>query len=301
MTDDVLDRLHRHDPAADLDASPPDELFARLLAEPRTAPANSGGPLMRSRPVRITMAVAVTIALLVGVSIGRDGGATPDLAARAYAQTDAASRILHVVLRTHTVFPGDEIPDTRSTTERWVYGDETHTVLTQFDAKGRETFTSDQLLGADGVIHNHLSDTGETQTVKPSDGAEAREIIAHSRRDIVADFRSRYERGVLDEAGTTMFEGRRARRYVVDASATSPGGRKGPAQREEYFLDAATGTPLGWVAEMAIYSLPKDGAVPTHDGKIHGRRLGLMRSTVVVERIERLPATQANLAKVRER
>ena len=180
-----------------------------------------------------------------------------------------------------------QLPDEQAeSVETWLYGREAHAVIKVGDAGDTKTFTSDQLLGADGVLRNRLSDSGETQTLAPSDGAEAREIIARSRRGFVAEFRARYERGVLDESGPTTFMGHSARRYVVEGSASRLGGR------EQYFLDAATGAPLGMVTEITIL---KPEAIAT------GAPLGTMRHTTVVERIEHLPATDANLAKVRER
>ncbi len=294
MTQDILERLREHDPAAELDAAPPAELLARLTAEPRsqlTAPARRS---LAQRPlVRVAVAGVATAALLAGVSAGINGDASPDLAARAYAQTDASADILHVVLRGRTdIVPHDssikrsQLPDEQAeSVETWLYGREAHTVITGGGA-GQKTITSDQLLGADGVLRNRLSDTGETQTLAPSDGREARQIIARSRRGFVAEFRARYERGVLDESGPTTFMGHSARRYVVEGSASRLGGR------EQYFLDAASGAPLGMVTELTIL---KPEAIATAEP------LGTMRHTTVVERIEHLPATDANLAKVRER
>ena len=85
--------------------------------------------------------------------------------------------------------------------------------------------------------------------MRPSDGPEAREIIANSRRDFVADFRARYERGVLDDDGTTTFAGRPARRYVVNDPQIA-------RQREEFYLDAETAAPLGSIFRAAMWRRP---------------------------------------------
>jgi hypothetical protein len=62
-----------------------------------------------------------------------------------------------------------------------------------------------------------------------------------------------------------------------------------------------TGAPLGSITESPIYAPPKRGEI-RDDGRIlSGPPLGAVRTTTVVELIERLPATPANLAKVRER
>jgi hypothetical protein len=303
MTPDVLDRLRRRDPAADLQPPPPDDLLARLIAEPRPAAAPRRSPLA-DRRVRIAVGVAAAAALAGGVSVAGLGGASPDLAARAYAQTDPARGVLHVFLRDRTEFDGPQKPpDTDGTVESWVHGDEAHTIL-----RGENgTLTSDQLLGADGVIRN-VTDTGELQTLSPDDGAEAREIIARSRQDFVSDFRSRYERGVLDDTGDTTFMGRAARRYVVTHPGVhvAGGDRRVGASTEEYFVDPSNGAPLGSIFSSALYvpHTGKDGkAVLGKDGHpvLDDEPSGTVRFIQAVEKIERLPATPANLAKVRER
>ncbi len=293
MTPDVLDRLRRHDPAAGLDPAAPDDLLARLLAEPRPDPARRR-PLSGGRGPRVAIGVVAAAALIAGASVARDGG-SPDLAARAYAQTDAGNGVLHVVLHNRTDFEVSPPQDTTGTLESWVHGDEAHTILESVQ-DGR-TFTSDQLLGSDGVIRNLLAD-GELQTVRPREGAKAREIIARSRQDFVADFRARYERGVLDEAGDTTFEGRPARRYVVRHRGVSVPGRPGlaGASKEEYFVDRSSGEPLGSIFSSTLHELEA-----VEDGRPVAGRESTVRFIQVVDTIERLPATPENLAKVRER
>ncbi len=43
--------------------------------------------------------------------------------------------------------------------------------------------------------------------------------------NFVAEFRRNYQKGALDQAGTTTFAGKRAQRYVSDAHATRPPSR----------------------------------------------------------------------------
>ncbi|MEA2149343.1 MAG: hypothetical protein QOD69_1173 [Solirubrobacteraceae bacterium] len=299
MTPDVLDRLRPHDPAAGLDPTPPDALLARLLGEPRPAPGAATTPPRRAplarRGVRVAIGGAAAAALIAGASVAQHGGGSPSLAARAYAQTDPGGGVLHVILHDRTDFAAAQPHDTSGTVESWVHGDEAHTILTSFQ-DGR-TFTSDQLLGADGVIRNLLED-GELQTLRPGDGAEAQEIIAQSRRDFVDDFRSRYEHGVLDDTGDTTFMGRPARRYVVTPPATRVPGGTGPVDpsTEEFFVDASSGAPLGSIFTTSMYA-----AEGVKDGKPVAGRRSTVRFIQVVDTIERLPATPANLEKVRTR
>lgn len=288
MTHDVLDRLARHDPADGLDATPPDALLAQLLAEPQT-PSTASRSRRAARPV---LAMAAAVVLTVGVVAGRDGG-VPDLAARAYAQTDPRGVVLHVVRSGRTESSGSGLVDGSGTAETWTYGDEAHVVLTERQDDG-QTSTYDQLLGADGVLRNRIDGVHE-RVIDPQDSLEVRAAIASLRGDFVGDFRKRYERGALDDTGTTTFAGRAARRYVVDGQP--PVGPGPGAAREEYFLDAETGAPLGSVMTHRLY---KPQLV---DGKLirRGKLDGTLRSTQVIDRLERLPATPANLAKVRER
>lgn len=288
MTHDVLDLLARQDPVNGLDATPPDALLAQLLAEPQM-PSTASRSRRAARPVLVVAAAAM---LTVGVVAGRDGG-VPDLAARAYAQTDPRGAVLHVVRSGRTELSASGAVGGKGTAETWIYGDEVHVVMTERRDDG-QTSTYDQLLGADGVLRNRIDDVHE-QVIDPYDGPEARVAIASLRGDFVDDFRKRYERGALDDTGTTTFAGRAARRYVVDGQP--PVGPGPGAAREEYFLDAETGAPLGSVMTRRLY---KPQLV---DGKLirRGTLDGTLRSTQVIDRIERLPATPANLAKVRER
>jgi hypothetical protein len=291
---DILDRLRDRDPAATTDAAPPDDLLRRIVAEPRPAPAPAAPAPRRRRPVRRRAALAgaglaTAVAALAGISAIGDGGPSPDLAARAYAQTDPGAQILHVVTETRQEFLGAGLPGDETTRfEKWTHGDEAHTIISSDGGPGGTPESYDQLLGPDGVINNKIS-TGETQTLSEDEGPEQRQIVADGRADFVTQFRSRYERGQLDPGGTTTFDGRAAQRYVV----------RGPAStdRIEYYVDAETGEPLGSVRVAAIYApkLTKGG------GLTEGRLEGRIRTTETVETLERLPVDAESLARLRTR
>jgi hypothetical protein len=112
----------------------------------------------------------------------------------------------------------------------------------------------------------------------------------HGRRDFVAELPLALRARCARRQRRRDVRGRPARRYVYEEPKSG--------QREEYYLDAATGAPLGSITEV-----PGLRAVTgARDGKpLTGPSLGKLRSTVVVARIERLAPTPANLAHVRER
>jgi hypothetical protein len=68
-----------------------------------------------------------------------------------------------------------------------------------------------------------------------------------------------------------------------------------PATTETYYIDAETGDPLGSTQTMAIYGT-KLG--PDHKPVLSDVQTGEMRTTEVVERLDRLPLTPANQAKL---
>jgi hypothetical protein len=254
MPADVIERLRAADPARGVDPIAPEALLAQLKATPR----RRGAP--RRALLLIPAAVAAAVAALVIPS------ASPDLAARAYAQTaPAGDRILYVRTTIDTHMRGPAVShDTHAVRERWQQGERWNE---RVDMDGR---VFGERRGADGVLR--FSD-GQ---IAPQSSVELREP------SFIDEFRKRYERGTLDEGGTTTFNGRPARRYVVDEQRN----------RAEYFLDAETGMPLGSIEQFAVYQpqrgQPLKGATPN----------GTFTATIVVDAIEQLPATPANLGKL---
>jgi hypothetical protein len=264
MPADVIERLRAADPARDIEPHPPELLLAQLKAAPR--------PARRSRRRRVAVLLPVAVAAAATAVLALPGtdavlpGVKTSLAARAYAQTaPEGDRILYVhttietQMRTPTV-----TKDTHAVRERWQRDDRWRERL---DLDGEE-FT--QTLGADGVL-------------RFSDGTSAPpEYLERLAPDFVSEFRKRYERGTLDESATATFNGRPARKYVIDEDRN----------HAEYFLDADTGMPLGSVERFAVYS-------PTSGESIKGKGPnGSFTATTIVDAIEQLPATPANLGKL---
>ncbi|WP_028064901.1 hypothetical protein [Solirubrobacter soli] len=254
MPADVIERLRAADPARDVDPIAPEALLTRLKATP---------PRKRKRRHRALLLVPVAIAAAAAAFL--IPSANTNLAARAYAQTAPTSgHILYVrttietTMRTPTV-----TKDTHAIRERWQQGERWNERV-EMDGK-----VFGETRGADGKLR--FSDG----TVAPQSYVELREP------GFVEEFRKRYERGTLDQSDTTTFNGRHARRYVVDE------GRN----RAEYFIDAESGMPLGSIEEFAVLS-PGPGQPATGPN-------GTFTATTVVDAIEQLPATPANLDKLR--
>ncbi|HEX6391247.1 MAG TPA: hypothetical protein VFZ89_17425 [Solirubrobacteraceae bacterium] len=258
----VLDRLHAADPARD-HSPPPDELLLqRLLGEPRQAPR-------RRLPVRRLAAVAAA-AVIAGVVVASGGSPSPDLAARAYAQTSAAEQILYVRTRsegTQTSPRGRTHNDIVA--EYWTYeGRVFYRVVTQ--TPGRPAIRFELAAAPDGSVRTRRDD----EAWSASGASPDTEAL---RRGFVAEFRRYYERGQLETATDATFAGRNAKRYVV--TQDHPG-------RAEYYVDAETAEPLG-----AIY-------VTRFSIRPNGPLVGEQRNVQTVEKISHLEPTPENLAKL---
>jgi hypothetical protein len=244
----------------------------------------------------LALATASAVAVAAAVAALVTGGSTIDPAARAYAQTAPGEHILHVDLTLTMVMTGDHPMRQRTEEQIWSYRDRTHRVETTFqddDSPGtpeRETFDHVKV----GDVMWTRMDDGEIQTLRASDGDEARTALDVDT-DFIASFRRRYAGHSLRDAGETEFAGRRARAYeVTERGAPTPGVLPLPFETETYYLDAETGDPLGSVKTLALreHTIGADGEPKT------GPKNGEMRVTETVNRIERLPLTAANRARL---
>jgi hypothetical protein len=292
MTDPIT-LLREADPVEhleiDLEAPPPTAVLERITAAPRRPPRRAARRLVVAA-VAACAAAAAAVALL-------PGSAKFDPAARAYAQTAPGPHVMHVIVSTSMVMTGSHPIRQQDRSEVWQYGDKSHRITAiseQDDSAGTPPHETMEYVKVGDVLRARMQD-GEIQTLRASESDEARQAL-QVESDFVAAFRRRYERNALRDAGETTFAGRRARAYdVIDAATPSPGVMRPPAEAETYYLDAETGDPLGSIRTMALYDfrIGRDRKPVQTDKKI-----GEMRTTEVVDRLERLPLTPANLAKL---
>jgi hypothetical protein len=263
---DLLTRLRDLDPVAGADLTPREDLLHELLRD-LPAPARR-----RLRPALAGFAVAA--ALLAGVSLlaGHGTAPGPDLAAQAYAQTDDTTGILYVRTRNES-----EIGTNRNATagETWLRGKRARLRSVYDDGRA----WVDLVLREDGTRHLTTS-SGKDEVFS---GEDAQPWHNQLGTNFVEQFRREYEQGTLDPSGTTMFNGHKAQRYVVDRSGTAPAvaALSIPAtdwtSHEEYYVDASNGAPLGYVKRSSTAGGFKE------------------RITETVEQLEQLPATPENL------
>jgi hypothetical protein len=293
MTDPIT-LLREADPVerldVDLDAPPPIAVLERITATPPRRTPRRALSRLAIAAVGACAAAAAVLALL-------SGGAEFDPAARAYAQTAPGPQILHVIVNTSMVMTGSHPIRQQDRDEMWQYGDKSHRVTAtsqQDDSNGTPPHETIEYVKVGDVLRARMQD-GEIQTTRTSDSDEARRAL-QTESDFVAAFRRRYEKHALRDAGETTFAGRRARAYeVTDAADSSPGELRPPATKETYYLEAKTGDPLGSIRTMALYdfTVGRD-----HKPVQTNVKTGDIRTTEVVERLERLPLTPANLAKL---
>jgi hypothetical protein len=271
---DPISLLRDADPAArapEADRPPPRELLERIVAAPPP-------PRRRRMPRRLALvAVAAAVALAVAVAIVP--GDRGDLLARAYAVTSPGDGVLYTELYSEQEMPG--FGGERSVTRIWQRGDRSHRIRRLVDARGRtRTYPGHdrpwvyEYVQDDGVLRALLPE-GEIQTVRERHGGEARTILERERTSFVDSFRARYAGADLADAGETTFDGHPARAYDV---------RRANQWHETYYVDPESGTPMGFVVTFPM--------------ERPGGRVTEARYTEVLRRLERLPATPENLARL---
>ncbi|CAA9520059.1 MAG: hypothetical protein AVDCRST_MAG13-3315, partial [uncultured Solirubrobacteraceae bacterium] len=248
-------------------------------------------PRPLARPAAVLAAAAVVAA---GVWAVPGGGGRLDLAAAAYAQTSDAGDVLfsRIAVRTVVDLPGRR-DVTVSTIKQWRRGEQSLTRVT-FGHEGERPQVVDAVFATTGMPRDRSS-SDPLPPIDPDEGAEERELLARARHGFVEDFRRSYERGLLQDDGDATFAGRPARRYVV--AAPGPEG-----VRQEIYLDAGTGAPLGSVDRSPVYR-DAGGADDAEDGGPPARRageepVGSVVSVTTVETVERLAPTPENLARL---
>lgn len=290
MTDPLL-ALRDADPAADLDAEPPEDVLERIVAAP---------PRRARRPLIAAVAAVIAAAAAIPLLLPDDRA---DLAARAYAATAPGERIQHLVTGGEHEIRLPHAPEASDSgayfLESWTYGPEVHQRLGDGPPERPEGEWYDQYLGADGVVRNTFRRPGrrdEVQTLSERDGSEQREIVRRMRESFVERFRRYYRGKALRDGGETTFNGRPVRRYVVEQETRHPAPRQDALpddivsrlerERSEYFIDRETTLPVGRTEHVRSYNAA---------GKLISER----RVNERVATLEYLDPTPENLAKVR--
>jgi hypothetical protein len=263
---DTLSLLRDADPAARRPDPPlPLDLMERIRATPPPPPR-------RRRPRRLVLVPVAVAALAVAVVVLVPADRA-DLAARAYAATAPDEGVLFTELLEEYA-PPDGTTE-RRVTQIWQRGDRMHRVQTATGSDGRQRIF-EWVLDERG-LHSKMPEP-PVDTIPRDGDAQDREILDHWERTFVDEFRARYADAQLRDAGPATFEGRPAHAYDVLGIRDV---------RETYFIDPETALPMGYRA-----------AYPWYDRDHPGRLIGHERVTLVVRRIERLPATPDNLARL---
>jgi hypothetical protein len=309
--DHLLARLRAADPVTwlrhetDAYAPPPRHVMAQIVAS--TPPPPPRGR-RRRRLVLAAAAASIVAAAALGLLQLLPSDKRVDLAAKAYAATAPGDSVVYTE-RTleRTITPGFEsapAPDSQRIEERmWQHGDRVHRLSTilQWSGNGeprRWNYEYDKR----GDTLRILNPDGTVDTIRQGDPGwdpdETRQVLEGEQQTIVERFRTRYARAQLRDAGETVFVGRPAHAYVV-ISWPRPKTKPEPAPvRETFYLDPASGLPLGSVSVLSTW----------RSGKVNPRTRRLIpptgppdaehRFTEIVDRYERLPATPENLAKL---
>jgi hypothetical protein len=280
---DPTQRLAAADPIAylrrqtDVDEPAPADVLGRILRmPPPRAPRRSPRP-KRRLALAATAAAAVAIA---GALTALPTGDKTSLVDRAYAWSPPAvgdDAVLYAQITSQTIIDAPHARNTRTVTRIWQRADRQH----QFEdsvlvddhgqpvpdsAPGRQRWHYEYDQTPD--VRRTLLD-GKVQTLRADDPGwkgRGRAQYADNLRPVVDRFRDAYEKAQLRDAGTTTFAGRPAHAYEVTGA---------DHQGTTFYVDPDTAQPFG-------IALTRPG----------------LRATVVVDRVERLPATPENLAKL---
>ena len=303
---DPLTRLRARDPVtwlreqAGADEPPPGAVLARILATPPEP--------RRPRPRRrlVLAAAVVAVAVIAALAMVLPSDTRVDLAARAYAATAPADAVVFTEEVHETTArrlrPGSQpLPPAQSSVIRmWQRGDRMHNKMwdVQADKEKRWYYEHEQ----NGDTLRTLNPDGTVDTMRVGDPGwdpeEVRYVFATGRRTIVEQFRARYADAELRELGETTFDGKRAREYEVIARRPPPPDRfppPMPKQQERFYIDVATGLPLGSRSVLPLRGVKVD---PETRKPVHAtdEPYGEMIFTQVIKRFEKLPVTAENLA-----
>lgn len=267
MPADPTARLAAADPVAylrreaDLDAPAPAAVLGRILGTP---------PPKRPRPKRRLVLAATTAAAvaIVGVLAALPTGDKASLVDRAYAWAPPAAGdgVLFTQLTTDTTLPRQT---SHNVVRIWQRGDRTHQFEDEVVKKAGRTqdwhYEHDQTPDLQRTLLN-----GKVQVMRADDPGwkgQGRATYADNLRPVIDKFRRAYEQAQLRDAGATTFAGRPAHAYETAIGAYG--------ERTTFYVDPDTAEPFGTAMSNPSW-----------------------RSTTVIDRVETLPATPENLAKL---
>jgi hypothetical protein len=306
--DHILTRLRAADPVTwlrdetDAYAPPPRHVMERIVAS--TPPPPPRGR-WRRRLVIAAATASVAAAAALGLLQLLPSDKRVDLAAKAYAATAPGDSVVYTKLTlesstTPGFHPGPGPDGDRTTEEIWQYRGRAHRVTDVIRVGGNDAGRTWRYeYDTRGDVLRALYPNGTVDTLRRTDNSQIRRIFESETQTVVDLFRKRYADAQLRDAGKTIFAGRPARAYEVIKAPTPKRTPVPVPDRETFYLDPENGLPLGSASVTYGWSVgrlnPKDLRPP--------RRPAVKpdvehRSTVIVDRYERLPATPENLAKL---
>lgn len=297
----TIARLRGADPVTwlrdetDVDAPPPADVLARIVAIPPPEPPRRRRRALIAVPVAAVLAVGLALVLLLPSSADR-----VDLAAKAYAKTAPGDAVVYTEWTIERTMPtGDDVTRDRIQDRSWQYRGRAHRLSTTIGLSGHEEGKCwDYEYDVNGDTMRILNPDGTVDTIRVGDPGwktdEPEMAIRGETMTMVDRFREEYADAQLRDAGETTFAGRRAHAYEV-LGQSKPGDSP---KRETFYLDAESGLPLGSVTVFRFRGVshvdPRTGrlrATPESNVEEH-------RFTEIVDRYERLPPTPENLARL---
>jgi hypothetical protein len=275
------ERLRASDPSRDVQA--PDHVLATILASPGCA-AVTARPRARRRRLALVAAVGLAAcgAVALGIALPGGGDRGPSFLARAYAQTapqSATDQIVHIVERSIEDVGGLHQVNT---TESWQHGVRWHLKTATIET-GTRTFSDSEDQLFDGEVIRSWFSKAAPQTLRATDGDEAKHVIENSRKSPLERFRAAYQDQELTDLGIVSFEGRQAHAYRTTLRDTTREDDR-PAlvgAVRTFYFDPQTALPLGSTLTSSVNSS--------------------LKITSVISVWEHLAPTPENLRKVTER
>ena len=270
-----LEMLRAIDPASNVppDDDSADRLLRTVLADPRPARRR------RASRRRLLLAAPVAASLLVVLALAPQRGGE-NLAAKAYAATAPGDEIVHEVSVFKWLQPSGAATQTQESWWRPADG----TARSVQSPDGGQGVTT--VIDATGLAHvrsPYAADPDHDVVLNPP-GQDVDPVIRRfidSVRSVTLAFRDDYAGQRLHDEGTTTIGGRSVHAYSADTREWFSEDRAYATYHRTFYLDAASALPIAQRVEM-----------PGPNGTT-------LVAMTTVKTYEKLPATPANLAKLR--